>query len=117
MVTEWGMSDALGAVNLVGERRGRFIDPGVPAQRGPYSEETARQIDYEVRRIVQGAHDEARRLLSGHRGLLERVTRRLLDREVMDGDELRALMAEELAGAVEPAVPSGSPVPPAPSRA
>ena len=65
MVTEWGMSDALGAVNLAGERRGRFIDPGVPAQRGPYSEETARQIDYEVRRIVQGAHDEARRLLDG----------------------------------------------------
>jgi cell division protease FtsH len=117
MVTEWGMSDTLGAVNLVGERRGRFIDPGVPAQRGPYSEETARQIDYEVRRIVQGAHDEARRLLSGHRGLLDRVTRQLLDREVMDGDELRTLIAEELARAAVPGVPGRSPVPPAPTRA
>ena len=63
MVTEWGMSDALGAVNLAGERRGRFIDAGVPPPRGPYSEETARQIDHEVRRIVSEAHGEARRLL------------------------------------------------------
>ena len=53
MVTEWGMSDALGAVNLAGERRSRFIDAGVPPPRGPYSEETARQIDHEVRRIVE----------------------------------------------------------------
>jgi cell division protease FtsH len=105
MVTEWGMSDEIGAVNLSGERRGRFIDPGVPAPRGPYSEETAQRIDQEVRRIVQQAHDEARRLLDSHRDVLERVTRRLLEREVMDGEELRTLMAGELPPAV-PAVPA-----------
>jgi cell division protease FtsH len=93
MVTEWGMSEALGAVNLSGERRGRFLDASVPAPRGAYSEETAQQIDHEVRRIVQQAHDDARRLLEAHHGLLEQVTRRLLEREVMDGDELRALVA------------------------
>jgi cell division protease FtsH len=103
MVTEWGMSDALGAVNLSGERRGRFIDAGVPAPRGPYSEETAQRIDQEVRRIVQQAHDEARRLLAGHRDVLERVTRRLLEREVMDGEELRTFMGPAVAPAVEPA--------------
>ena len=105
MVTEWGMSDALGAVNLAGERRSRFIDAGVPPARGPYSEETARQIDHEVRRIVSEAHGEARRLLTAHRGVLERVTRRLLEREVMDGEELRTLMAEAPASA---GVPSAS---------
>ncbi len=105
MVTEWGMSDAIGAVNLSGERRGRFIDVGVPAARGPYSEETAQLIDQEVRRIVQQGHDEARRLLDTHREVLERVTRRLLEREVMDGAELRTLMAG--AGpAVSPAAPA-----------
>jgi cell division protease FtsH len=105
MVTEWGMSDEIGAVNLSGERRGRFIDPGVPAPRGPYSEETAQRIDQEVRRIVQQAHDEARRLLDTHRDVLERVTRRLLEREVMDGEELRTMMAAELPPAV-PATPA-----------
>jgi cell division protease FtsH len=102
MVTEWGMSDALGAVNFSGERRGRFIDPGVPMSRGPYSEETAQRIDHEVRRIVQAAHDDARRLLAVHRDVLERVTRRLLEREVMDGDELRALMAVGVPASPEP---------------
>ncbi len=107
MVTEWGMSDALGAVNLAGERRNRFIDAGVPPSRGPYSEETARQIDHEVRRIVSEAHGEARRLLGAHRGVLERVTRRLLEREVMDGEELRTLMAEApTSPGPEPRIPS-----------
>jgi cell division protease FtsH len=114
MVTEWGMSDELGAVNLSGERRGRFIDPGVPAPRGPYSEETAQRIDHEVRRIVQQAHDEARRLLAAHREVLERVTRRLLEREVMDGEELRTLMGPVVAPAVEAAAPEiPTPVTPA----
>jgi cell division protease FtsH len=107
MVTEWGMSDVLGAVNFSAERRGRFIDPGVPQSRGPYSEETAQRIDHEVRRIVQAAHDEARRLLASHRDVLERVTRRLLEREVMDGEELRTLMAEAPASpGPEPRIPS-----------
>ncbi len=89
MVTEWGMSPTMGAVNLAAERRPRFLDLGGGAERGPYSEETAREIDHEVRRIVMQAHDEARRLLESHRDVLEAVTRRLLEIEVMGGDELR----------------------------
>jgi cell division protease FtsH len=112
MVTEWGMSDDLGAVHYGAERHSRFLDAGVPQQRGPYSEETARHIDHEVRRIVRTAHEDARRLLTAHRALLERLTRRLLEREVMDGDELRALLAEPAdAGApadVRAAVGSGA---------
>ena len=92
MVTEWGMSDAIGAVNVAAERRPRFLDLGGGAERGPYSEETARHIDHEIRRIVVEAHDEARRLLAAHRDVLERVTRRLLEIEVMDGEELRRFM-------------------------
>ncbi len=92
MVTEWGMSDRVGPVNFDSSRRGRFIDIGMPAERGPYSEETARLIDEEVKTIVSDAHNEARRILRDKRDLLEQVTRRLLEKEVMEGDELRGIL-------------------------
>ena len=69
----------------------------MPAERGPYSEETAQLIDDEVKQIIGEAHEEARRILREHRDFLERVTRRLLEKEVMEGDELRAMMAEKTA--------------------
>src|SRR5918993_1612314 len=92
MVTEWGMSDKLGTVNYDQGRRGRFLDLGMPAERGIYSEETARVIDEEVKQLIAGAHEVARRILRDHRDILERVTRFLLEKEVMEGDELRAMM-------------------------
>ena len=93
MVTEWGMSEKLGMVNYDQNRRGRFLDLGMPAERGLYSEETARMIDEEVKQIISGAHDVARRVLRENRDILERVTRYLLEKEVMEGDELRAMFA------------------------
>src|SRR5688572_22127803 len=92
MVTEWGMSDALGAINYDNPKRSRFLDIPVGPERGAYAEDTARLIDAEVKRIMSEAHANARRILSEKRDLLERVTRRLLDIEVMEGDELRALL-------------------------
>jgi cell division protease FtsH len=92
MVTEWGMSDTVGAINYAGEKRSRFIDLGLPAERGIYAEETARTIDLEVKRIITEAHELARRLLEERRDRLEIVTRRLLEREVMEGDELRQIL-------------------------
>jgi len=93
MVTEFGMSDALGAVNYDGNRRARFLDLQMPQERGLYGEETAQSIDAEIRRIVTEAHDTAHRILIDHRAHLESVTRRLLEIEVMEGDELRRLLA------------------------
>ncbi|MSO63240.1 MAG: ATP-dependent zinc metalloprotease FtsH, partial [Acidobacteria bacterium] len=93
MVTEWGMSERLGAINFDPPRRSRFLDLGMPVERGLYSDDTARVIDDEVKQIITGAHNEARRILRDRREVLERVTRRLLEKEVMEGDELRALMA------------------------
>jgi cell division protease FtsH len=92
MVTEFGMSDALGAVNYDGNKRARFLDIPMPQERGLYSEETAQKIDGEVKRIVSEAHQKARDILTDHRDKLEQVTRRLLDIEVMEGDELRRLL-------------------------
>ena len=93
MVTEWGMSERLGMINFDPPRRGRFLDLGMPIERGLYSDDTARMIDDEVKQIITGAHNEARRILRDHREVLERVTRRLLEKEVMEGDELREMMA------------------------
>src|SRR5260221_8018744 len=92
MVTEFGMSDALGAINYDGNKRARFLDIPMPQERGLYGEETAEMIDSEIKRILTDAHDTARRILTDHRGKLETVTRRLLEIEVMEGDELRQLI-------------------------
>ncbi len=93
MVTEWGMSERLGTINFDVNRRGRFIDIGGPPERGLYSDETARLIDDEVKQIVTAAHNDARRILRERRDLLRRVAERLLEKEVMEGDELRAIIA------------------------
>jgi cell division protease FtsH len=92
MVTEWGMSDRLGAINYDAGRRNRFLDVPQGSERGPYSEDTAKVIDDEVKMIVSEAHNDARRILMDKRDMLEIVTRRLLEKEVMEGDELRAIL-------------------------
>ncbi len=94
MVTEWGMSERLGAVNFDSGRRSRFLDIPQGPERGPHSEETAKAIDEEVKMILTEAHNDARRILLDRRDILETVTRRLLDKEVMEGDELREIVGE-----------------------
>ena len=86
------MSEAMGAINYAGEKRSRFLEIGLPQERGMYAESTAQQIDGEVRRIMTEAHETARRILSDHRTSLESVTQLLLEKEVMEGDELRKLL-------------------------
>jgi cell division protease FtsH len=92
MVTEWGMSDSLGTINYDGAKRSKFLDITMGPERGAYAEDTARLIDSEVKRILTDAHNEARRLLTERRDMLESVTRRLLAVEVMEGEELRRIM-------------------------
>ena len=92
MVTEFGMSDALGAVNYDGPRRARFLDVPALQDRGSYGEETAQLIDAEIKRLLAHAHQTARSILTERRAQLEQVTTRLLEIEVMEGDELRHLL-------------------------
>ncbi|OLD57465.1 MAG: cell division protein FtsH [Acidobacteria bacterium 13_1_40CM_2_64_6] len=106
MVTEFGMSDALGAINYDGNKRARFLDIPMPQERGLYGEETAQKIDSEIKRILTDAHDKARDILSDNRDKLETVTRRLLDVEVMEGEELRQLL-----GVIPTASPGLAPPP------
>jgi cell division protease FtsH len=92
MVTEWGMSATLGAINYDGHKRSKFLDIPIGPERGAYAEDTAKLIDAEVKRIMGDAHAEARRILTEKRELLDKVTHRLLELEVMEGDELRAIL-------------------------
>ncbi len=93
MVTQFGMSDALGPVDYGGERPNPLGIPG-GSREIPLSEETARQIDVEVRRLLDDAHAQARRILSQHRALLERMAAHLLEREVLDKEGLSAFLSE-----------------------
>jgi cell division protease FtsH len=92
MVTEWGMSDELGAINYDGHKRNKFLDIQIGPERGNYAEDTARLIDSEVKRIMTDAHTRARTILTDKRDMLEKVTRQLLEVEVMEGDTLRAIL-------------------------
>jgi len=92
MVTEFGMSEALGAVNYDGHRGSRFIDTPFMNERGNHSEDTAQKIDAEVKRILTEAHDDARRVLRERHDILDQLSERLLVKEVIEGDELRALL-------------------------
>jgi cell division protease FtsH len=94
MVMELGMSDTLGPVHYNGhERRSMFLEGG-GLERGLYAEHTAQQIDAEVKRIMTEAHEEATRLLSAQRATLERITLRLLEKEVLEQEEFLALYQE-----------------------
>ena len=103
MVTEYGMSDALGAVNYDGGRGAKFLDTPFMQERGNHSEDTAQKIDAEVKRILSEAHDQARQILRDRNAVLDELSRRLLEREVIEGSELR-----ELLGPVPPKDPEGT---------
>jgi cell division protease FtsH len=109
MVTEYGMSSAIGPVNHEGRSRSLFLETPQAPERGAYAEETARVIDVEVRRFVAEAEATALRLLTEHRHLLDAVTARLLEKEVIEGDELRELLGVI---ASDPPEPTATPVAP-----
>ena len=92
MVTEFGMSDELGAVSYNGHKRNAFLDMPFGPERGNYAEETAVKIDVEVKRILVEAHETARRVLRERRATLDRVSERLLEKEVIEAEELKALI-------------------------
>ncbi len=94
MVTEYGMSDELGVVAYQTNRRPMFLNMPLPQERGPYAEETARRIDAEVSRIMADAHEQARRILGERRATLDALSERLLEKEVIEADELSAIVAE-----------------------
>jgi cell division protease FtsH len=97
MVREFGMS-RLGRVNFQERSGGAFL-PGASGEGGrDYSERTAREIDLEVRSIIAEATEAVREVLLARRGALEAIAQRLVEKEVMDGAELRQLLEQHVPG-------------------
>jgi len=90
MVCEWGMSE-LGPLAYGKKDEAIFLGREI-AQHRDYSEDTAIQIDKEVKRIVNGGYEAAKALLVKNRETLERVALALLEREVIDANEVKLLM-------------------------
>ncbi len=93
MVTEYGMSETLGPVALDRDRRLAFLPNQIIPHVRDYAERTAEAVDSEVRRILDGQHQRVLAILTRRRGALERLAKVLLEREILEGDELRALLA------------------------
>jgi cell division protease FtsH len=91
MVTEYGMSEKLGLVTYTKEKRPLFLDTGfAPAKE--YSEETAQEIDAEVSRLMEECHQRVRTILTEKRAQLETISKTLLEKETILGDELQELL-------------------------
>ncbi len=90
MVCEWGMSE-MGPLAYGKKEEAIFLGREI-AQHRDFSEDTALQIDKEVKRIVNEAYGKAHALLSDHRETLEKVALALLEREVLDATEVKLLM-------------------------
>jgi cell division protease FtsH len=92
MVTRFGMSD-LGPLSLEGQSSEVFLGRDLMV-RSEYSEEIAARIDAQVRSIVEHCYDEARRLIRENRMVIDRLVDLLIDKETINGEELRQIVAE-----------------------
>ena len=96
MVCEWGMSDKLGALTFGQKENEIFLGKDLVRNRD-YSEETARQIDMEIRRIIDESEDKATSLIAANQDKLHKIAAALLEREILDTEDLERIMnGEEL---------------------
>ncbi len=109
MITQWGMSERLGARTFGKKESMVFLGRDISEQRD-YSEMVAEQIDEELREIIDRARDRARTILRRNREQLNLLATRLMDVETLEGDDLRAILAWQPGDAI----PEPTPPPPAP---
>jgi len=93
MVLEYGMSEKLGQVYLAGDKQPLFMGMG-PREAGNYSEATSEIIDREIRDNIRREYERAMAILREKKEVLTRGARLLLEKEKIDGEEIRRLMAE-----------------------
>ena len=93
MVTEYGMSDAIGPLTLGQKQHEVFLGRDFAAQPD-YSEQVAFEIDNEVRRMIDQAHDEALDILQEQRQKLDQMAALLIERETIDKEEVERLLTD-----------------------
>ncbi len=94
MVTEWGMSDKLGMIAYADNSQEVFLGHAI-TQNKHVSEETARQIDAEIRHIIDEAYQRAKKILSENIDELHLLAKGLLEHETLSGDEIRQVIRGE----------------------
>ncbi|MBI3252778.1 MAG: ATP-dependent zinc metalloprotease FtsH, partial [Candidatus Omnitrophica bacterium] len=94
MVCEFGMSEKMGHLTLGRRDHQIFLGRDLGEERN-YSEETARMIDVEVKKMIDEAYEKARGELKAHSGQLESLAKALLEKEVLDADEVRRIVGIE----------------------
>ncbi|MGE0393404.1 MAG: ATP-dependent zinc metalloprotease FtsH [Vicinamibacterales bacterium] len=104
MVCEWGMSNTMGPLTFGKKEEQIFLGREI-AQHQDYSEETAQRIDQEVKRIVTANYERATALITEHKQHILDMADALLQREALDGDQVRRIVA---------GLPLDVPAPPAP---
>jgi cell division protease FtsH len=116
MVTQFGMSDRIGAM-AVGDREQEIFLGREFASRREVSERTAEMVDEEVKRMIDEAYDKARVLLNENRELLDRMALALLDRETLDREDVDLVVAgRPLPPRTLPPAPTPAPMPAAPGK-
>ena len=106
MVTEFGMSEKLGPMTLGRKQHEVFLGRDIVDDRN-YSDEVAFAIDQEMRAIIDGCHERVKSILRENLDLLNKVTRSLLEREILEGEDLATLIS----GGELPALPEMANIP------
>ncbi|MBI2089997.1 MAG: ATP-dependent metallopeptidase FtsH/Yme1/Tma family protein [Deltaproteobacteria bacterium] len=108
MVCEWGMSEKLGPMTFGKKEEQIFLGRDFTQQQD-YSESTAVEIDAEVRRVILECYQRAKNLLSSNLELLHKIAQKLLEKEVLDGSEIDALVREYGGNGGDPLSPTPIP--------
>lgn len=104
MVTEWGMSEALGPLSYAEKEESGFLGQ---SYHKDYSEETAKEIDDEVRQIISEQYARAKVIIAEHREQLDAIAEALLERETLGREEIEAIMSgNDLPPAVTVSIPT-----------
>ncbi|MBI2885432.1 MAG: cell division protein FtsH, partial [Candidatus Omnitrophica bacterium] len=113
MVCEFGMSERLGTLTYGKRERQMFLGRDLFEERN-YSEQTAVLIDQEIRLLIDESYEQARQRLTSHRSELDRLAQALLEREVLDGEEVKRVVGFSTPAAAADIAPA---TPPAPEHA
>jgi cell division protease FtsH len=94
MIMEYGMSEKLGPLTYVSESRSAHLDLGLGSRDRDFSEKTAQQIDEEISGIIEGTHHGVTKILTQQRSMLEKLAKILLEKESIDGEDLKKFSDE-----------------------
>jgi len=92
MVKEYGMSESLGYVTFEKEKKPLFLPSSVFSSTKEYSEDTARKIDEEIKKIVDQTYQKAKEILINKRDKLDELARLLLEKEVVEEADLKRIL-------------------------